>query len=109
MTFLIRKFGNINDLEEIKAMTFFKFLFDVGMFEMEKLIEDYTEKGKRAALNRYLNALSASVGGDARVFLKRKVEYIFINGYNIRIMQIFQANHDIQVVVDQYGRVKICN
>ena len=42
---------------------------------------------------------TASVQGTASVILKRKVRDIFINGYNIKIMRIHKANHDLQLVL----------
>ena len=73
------------------------------MFHEDKLLEDYTFEEKKAAKQRYLNALSASVQGTASVFMKRKVKDIFINGYNRKIMSIFKSNHDLQICIDQYS------
>ena len=58
---------------------------------------------RKLAKERYLNALSASIQGTASVFLKRKVKDIFVNAYNKKIMAIFQANHDLQICIDQYS------
>ena len=37
------------------------------------------------------------------VLLKRAVKDIFTNGYNQKIMKLHNANHDIQIVIDQYA------
>ena len=33
----------------------------------------------------------------------RKVKDIFTNGYNKKVMKLHQANHDIQINIDQYA------
>ena len=55
------------------------------------------------AKTRYLEALSASIRGSAKVFLKRRCQNVFVNGYNGKIMRLFVANHDIQIVIDPYA------
>ena len=72
------------------------------MFEENKInIAEYSTKEKELALERYLNALSASIRGSGHIFLKRCTGDIFVNNFNRRILQIHKANHDIQIVVDQ--------
>merc|ERR1712208_193374 len=41
--------------------------------------------------------------GTGMVLLKRAVKDIFANGYNQKIMKLHNANHDIQIVIDQYA------
>ena len=81
--------------------SFYQFLFDVGMFEENKKIEDLSEKEKAAGYQRYLNALSASVRGTGAIFLKRNPKDVFTNNFNCRVLGIHKANHDIQIVIDQ--------
>ena len=90
-----------SEFKNLKSLTFIEFLFEVGMFEREKNIEEYSLTEKREAYNRYTNALSASVRGTGSVFLKRETKDIFTNNFNRRLMGIHKANHDIQIVVDQ--------
>ena len=72
------------------------------MFEkVRKNIEHYSVKEKSAALDRYLNALSASVRGSGSVFLKRTTQDLFTNNFNRRLLSIHKANHVVVVVVDQ--------
>jgi hypothetical protein len=87
--------------ESFKKMTFLQFLFEVGMMEMDKNIEDFSENEKCAAYQRYINALSASVRGTGAVFLKRATKDVFTNNFNRRLLGVHKANHDLQMVVDQ--------
>ena len=73
------------------------------MFEKEKQLEKFSETEIKAAKKRYYNALSASIRGTGAVIMKRKVRDILTNGYNKSIMCLHQANHDLQVVIDQYA------
>jgi hypothetical protein len=84
-----------------KKSTFFQFLFDVGMFEGGKNIENLSIKEKTDGYQRYLNALSASVRGTGAIFLKRNPKDVLTNNFNRRIMGVHKANHDIQIVIDQ--------
>ena len=79
-----------------------KFLFEVGMFEKSRNnINRYSDEEKIDALNRYLNALSASVRGSGKIFLKRNTSDIFTNNFNRRLLAVHKANHDLQIVIDQ--------
>ena len=73
------------------------------MFEGNNKLEDCTKEEKKKAFERYLDALSASVRGTGCVFLQRGTKDLFTNNYNRKLMQVHQANHDIQIVVDQYA------
>ena len=106
--YLIRQSHSENSTPEdtlefkyLKSLSFIEFLLEVGMFEREKKIENYSEQEKVNAYNRYLNALSASVRGTGSVFLKRGTKDLFTNNFNRRLLGIHKANHDIQMVVDQ--------
>ena len=87
----------------LKTMNFYEFLHSVGMFIEDKPIEEYSETEKQKAKCRYLDALSAAVQGSAMLVLKREVKNLFINGYNKKIMELFKANHDLQICIDQYS------
>ena len=107
--YLIRQTYTNQDLEQLdswqrlKKMDFWEFLYDVGMFSGNKLLCEYKDEEKKEAKERYLNAISASVQGTAIVVLKRKVKDIFVNGYNPKIMRLHEANHDLQICIDQYS------
>ena len=73
------------------------------MFNYEKELNACSHEEIEAAKVRYYNALSISIRGTGSVFLKRKVKDIFTNGYNMNIMRLHEANHDFQVVIDQYA------
>ena len=82
-------------------LNFLQFLFEVGMFEEDKTMEDFSEAEKKSAYQRYIDALSASVRGTASVFLRRGTKDVFTNNFNRRLLGVHKANHDIQIVVDQ--------
>jgi hypothetical protein len=72
------------------------------MFDkFRRKVEDYSDEEKKHALSRYLNALSASVRGSGSVFLQRTTSDIFTNNFNRRLLSVHEANHDIQIVIDQ--------
>ena len=85
----------------MEKWTFLKFLYEVGMFECDKSLENYSDSEKHNALKRYLNALSASVRGTGTVLIKRKMKDLFTNNFNRRLLGVHKANHDIQIVIDQ--------
>ena len=87
----------------MKEMTFLEFLYKVGMFTERKSLLSYSENEIKEAKIRYHNALSTSIKGTGMVLLKREVKDIFTNGYNKKIMKLHFANHDIQIVIDQYA------
>ena len=104
--FLIRKTYSENkeeseDFKVFKKTTFFQFLFDVGMFGKKKNIETLSLKEKETGYQRYLNALAVSVRGTGSIFIQRDPKDVLTNNFNRRIMSIHQANHDIQLVIDQ--------
>ena len=98
--------GKRNDNErwkKLERLNFLEFLRDVGMFVTDKDISMYDDSEIENAKKRYVSALSASVRGTGSVFLKRNPKDIFTNNFNPNLMLIHGANHDIQMVVDQYA------
>ena len=93
--------GESVEFKHFKNLKFIQFLYEVGMFSEDKVFESYTKKEKNLAYERYTRALSASIRGTGSIFLKRNTKDILTNNYNRRLMGIHQANHDIQIVVDQ--------
>ena len=89
--------------KKLKNLSFWEFLFEVGMFADGKLLEECSDSDKQNAKLRYLNAISAGIQGRAAVILKREVKDLFVNGFNQQIMKLHQANHDIQICIDQYS------
>ena len=85
----------------LKTLSFAQFLYEVGMFDVDRKLEKYSIKEKVKAYERYINALSASIKGTGSIFLKRTTKDLFTNNYNRRLMEVHKANHDIQMVVDQ--------
>ena len=73
------------------------------MFGSVERIEDLTKEDKTKGYKRYINALSASVRGTGSVFLKRNTKDVMTNNFNQKLMSVHKANHDIQIVVDQYA------
>ena len=73
------------------------------MFDASKRFEEMTDQDKENAKLRYLNAISASVQGNAAVIMKREAKDVFVNGYNKQIMMLHKANHDLQICIDQYS------
>ena len=73
------------------------------MFEIDKDLCDYDATEIEHAKKTYILALSAGVKGTGSVFLKRSTKDIFTNNFNPNLMLIHDANHDVQMVVDQYA------
>ena len=105
--FLLRQsYGHKEDSPSwinLKSLDFWRFLFEVGMFSINKNFDEFTESERENAKQRYLNALKTNIKGAGAVFLKRNVSDIFINNFNPNLMFLHGANHDIQIVVDQYA------
>ena len=68
VTYLIRQSSDEDCFEELKSLSFFKFLHSVGMFYSQKAFEDFTVEEKLEARSRYMYALSATIKGAAKVF-----------------------------------------
>ena len=94
---------NSENWNKLKILKYWEFLYEVGMFEDEKSLEQFTELERQKAKTRYLNALTASIRGSGAVFLRRGLHDVFTNNFNPNLMLIHGANHDLQVVVDQYA------
>ena len=77
------------------------------MFENDKPLKNCSNQEKASAYQRYINALSASVQGSGSIFLKRETMDVLTNNFNRRLMSIHQANHDLQIVVDQVLLIRI--
>ena len=104
--FLIRQTysENKDESEKFKAFkktSFIQFLFDIGMFDETKTMEQLSDKEKNTGYQRYVNALSTSVRGTGAIFMKRKPKDVFTNNFNRRLMSVHKANLDIQIVIDQ--------
>ena len=70
--FLIRqtfdvKTNNSSTITKLKDSSFYKFLFEAGMFRENKFFEYMNESEKLEAKERYLKALSMSVQGSDTV------------------------------------------
>ena len=102
-TYTDKEIKKLDSWNRLQHMDFWEFLWNVGMFDTYKLISEYSKEEKRKAKQRYVDAISASVSGTAMIVLKRKVQDIFVNGYNPKLMRIHQANHDLQICIDQYS------
>ena len=105
--FMIRQTNSGEECSKrFKNLTFFEFLVEAGMVEGNQDLKNVSKKEKLKAYQRYINAISASVRGTGTVFLKRTCKDIFTNNFNCKIINIHQANIDIQIVVDQVYSVK---
>ena len=110
--FLIRHTLSDDDEEKdietricLEDLTFLEFLLESGMFKNDKKLDRFTISEKKAAYQRYLDALSASVRGTGSVFMKRKPKDVFTNNFNSRLLAVHKANHDLQIVVDQVSNI----
>ena len=102
-TYSQRNFTESEGWKRLKEFNFWEFIHEVGMFDGNKMLKDYSDQEKQVAKTRYLDAISASIQGNATVILKREVKDIFLNGYNKKIMKLHKANHDLQICIDQYS------
>lgn len=65
------------------------------LFELETNYEDY------------IMALRSSIKR-ATVFLKRNTSEMFVNGYNRKLLECWEANIDVQYILDPYACVRYC-
>ena len=79
-----RNLEDSNGWKKLRDLSFWQFLYEVGMFRVNKPIDQFSEIERNEARSRYLDAISASVRGTAIVMMKRKVKDIFVNGYKIQ-------------------------
>ena len=89
-------------------------IFNVKVPKLTNLVNkigDDEENGTfEAAFQRYKNALSCYVKGNGNVFLQRSPADVFTNNFNAQLMEIHEANHDVQIVCDPYGCVQyVCD
>ena len=105
--FLLRQsYGHLEDSDswrKLKSLDFWSFLYEVGMFLDDKKFEEYIEAERKEAKTRYFSAISVGIRGTGAVFLRRGTKDIFLNNFNPNLMLLHAANHDLQVVVDQYA------
>ena len=101
--YLIRQTHDKESLNLFKNFTFIEFLKEFGMFDADKDLCEYDDIEKETAKKKYKLVLSASVKGAGAVFLKRNSKDVFTNNFNPNLMLIHGANHDVQMVVDQYA------
>ena len=113
------KFENTLEWKKFTKMSFFQFLYEVGMFRES---DDWTDvEAQRRARARYLTALRlivnihliyiffidtlfrCEVKNSGLLLLKRQTEDIFTNNFNNKLMNIHRANMDIQFITDQYA------
>jgi len=52
----------------LKSISYYEFLYFVGMFNGQQKFEELSSEDKICAEARYLNALSASIRGSVKVF-----------------------------------------
>jgi len=97
-----KKLKDSPEWAKLKQFTFEEFLIDVGMYS-ECSSNLTSDEQFIQARNRYMRALRASVRGLASIIPKRDLRDIFTNNYNMIIMKIQKANHDIQICIDPYA------
>lgn len=88
--------------KNLKDLDFKTFLKTVGMYSDTSLQLSEEDRFK-AAKARYQNALRIGVKGYASVFPKRNCRNLFTNNFNKKLMNIHEANHDIQLCTDPYS------
>ena len=101
--YMIRQTVSDESWNLFKNFTFIEFLREVGMFDIDKNLAEYDDIEIEQAKKKYILALSASIKGTGKVFLKRSPKDIFTNNFNPNLMLIHEANHDVQMVVDQFA------
>ena len=89
-----------------KSLTFDQFLVEVGMYQNNESNESPFD----VAFQRYKNAISSYIKGNGKIFPKRNPSDVFTNNYFTPLMELHEANHDIQIVCDPYGCVQyVCD
>ena len=95
---------NFRDTEQwsnFENMNFYEYLYEIGMFEDTDDIND--EKVQQKARRRYLTALRCEVRSTGMLLLKRETSDVFTNNFNKKLIQVHQANQDVQYVIDEYS------
>lgn len=85
----------IKDLEEKK-----------NTFEVDIPFEEYIDS-LGLEFGAYIEAIRSSINRPT-VFLRRKTNAAYINGYNDTILRTWRANMDIQFVLDMFACAKYC-
>ena len=85
----------------LKNLDFKTFLKKIGMFEGVNEATEEEEMSK--ARMRYHTALRAGIKGQLSVFPKRDMKSLFVNNYNLKLIQLHPANHDLQYCSDPYS------
>jgi len=78
--------------------------YNIFIVDKLSLNDTYEEFLENINLNHedYLNIIRANLK-KTKVFLKRNLNEIMINNYNTKILQVHQANMDIQFILDMYA------
>ena len=92
----MEKFENEEKWKKFKQLSFYEFLYQVGIFEKEDECKDKNAKLK--ARKRYLTALRCEVKSTGLLLLHRDPEDILTNNYNKVMIKIHKANQDIQLI-----------
>ena len=71
-----------------KKMNFWKFLYEIGMYENIPALYNKIKK-RKLARQRYINALQTDIRGSGYVFLKRDPKDVFVNNFSKKFMPLF--------------------
>ena len=88
------KFENDENWIKFKQLSFYEFLWNVGMFETGEELRD--ENARLKARARYLTALRCEVKTSGLLLLRQDPEDILTNNFNKLLIKVHQANQDIQ-------------
>ena len=94
-------FRETEQWSNFQKMDFYEFLYEVGMFGETDDVND--ENAQQNARRRYLTALRCEVRATGMLLLKRETNDVFTNNFNKKLIQVHQANQDIQYVTDEYA------
>ena len=80
---------------------------------LKKLVNEKVARGKlelcvsvvNLSEQEYIMSVRSSVNKSPKVFLKREPSEVRINGFNADVLELFQANMDIQFILDPYACV----
>ena len=101
-TYYVKCKENEESWMKFKHMSFWQFLYELGMFD--NIPSNYNNiKRRKIAKERYVNALRMDIKGSGYVYLKRDPKDVFINNFNKKLLPILKANHDIQYVTDHFA------
>lgn len=111
-TKIIYPFPTTDDVEEIKKIKKLVGMFSVIKEKMYEYAKNPTEKQSfddmllslKISENEYYDAIRASVS-KITVLYKRESDAVMINTYNPILLDVLEANHDIQFVIDSYAAI----